>query len=220
MNDRVRSALEYLESWVVVASPTDIENFYNNFTTVCGVDSRCFMFIGSVPIWCANFAQCRLARRLNERADQGDMLMRSYDGFVIRNRLSGELETIRGGDCLEIFSSSPIIKVVPKSSIAACDLHKENKRSNSVCITNNLNDYTITTNSGELQISPNGVRFLEKRPGGWEYYTIATTEQMLGLYGNGFCTKLFNFLTKETKDPIERMCQKRLREFLNENFYL
>lgn len=97
-----------------------------------------------------------------------------------------------------------MIKVVPRKSIAAYEHH--------LYVTNNLNDYVIQ-NSGEL----NGIEYIEKYSGGWHKRVIATSTQMLGLYGNDFCRKLFNFITKETSDPIERMCQERLKKFFEED---
>lgn len=87
---------------------------------------------------------------------------------------------------------------------------------NNIYVTNNLNDYVIQ-NSGELSITPNGIEYIEKYSGCWHKRVIATPTQMLGLYGNDFCRKLFNFITKETNDPIERMCQERLKKFFEED---
>lgn len=120
----------------------------------------------------------------------------------------GTIDNVQNSDVLTIFSSSPVIKVVPRKSIAACDLK--------LYVTNNLNDYVIQ-NSGELSITPNGIEYIEKYSGGWHKRVIATPTQMLGLYGNDFCRKLFNFITKETNDPIERMCQERLKKFFEED---
>lgn len=137
--------------------------------------------------------------------------MRTYNGFVIRDRM-GMIDNIRDDNALMVFSSSPVIKVVPKKSIAASDLKDEHL----LYVTNNLNNYVIE-NSGELSITPNGIEYIEKYSGGWHKRVIATPTQMLGLYGNDFCRKLFNFITKETNDPIERMCQERLKKFFEED---
>lgn len=120
----------------------------------------------------------------------------------------GAIDNVQNNDVLTIFSSSPVIKVVPIKSIAACD--------HQLYVTNNLNDYVIQ-NSGELSITPNGIEYIEKYSGGWHKHVIATPTQMLGLYGNDFCRKLFNFITKETSDPIERMCQERLKKIFEED---
>ena len=137
--------------------------------------------------------------------------MRTYNGFAVRDYM-GAIDNIKNSDVLTIFSSSPVIKVVPRKSIAACNLKDEHL----LYVTNNLNDNVIQ-NSGELRITPNGIEYIEKYSGGWHKSVIATTTQMLGLYGNDFCRKLFNFITKETSDPIERMCQERLKKFFEED---
>ncbi len=136
--------------------------------------------------------------------------MRTYNGFVIRD-CTGAIDNVQSSDVLTVFSSSPVIKVVPRKSVAACDLKDEHL----LYVTNNLNNYVIQ-DSGELSITPNGIEYIEKYPGGWRRQVIATPTQMLGLYGNDFCRKLFNFITKETNDPIERMCQERLKKFFEE----
>ena len=137
--------------------------------------------------------------------------MRTYNGFVVRH-CTGAIDTVQNSNALMIFSSSPVIKVVPRKSVAACDL----KDGHHIYVTNNLNDYVIQ-NSGELSITPNGIEYIEKYSGGWRKRVIATPTQMLGLYGNDFCRKLFNFITKETNDPIERMCQERLKKIFEED---
>lgn len=137
--------------------------------------------------------------------------MRTYNGFIVRNCM-GVIDNVQNSDVLTVFSSSPVIKVVPRKSVAACDLKDEHL----LYVTNNLNNYVIQ-DSGELSITPNGIEYIEKYPGGWRRQVIATPTQMLGLYGNDFCRKLFNFITKETNDPIERMCQERLKKFFEED---
>lgn len=137
--------------------------------------------------------------------------MRTYNGFVIRD-CTGAIDNVQSSDVLTVFSSSPVIKVVPRKSVAACDLKDEHL----LYVTNNLNNYVIQ-DSGELSITPNGIEYIEKYPGGWRRQVIATPTQMLGLYGNDLCRKLFNFITKETNDPIERMCQERLKKFFEED---
>lgn len=137
--------------------------------------------------------------------------MRTYNGFIVRNCM-GVIDNVQNSDVLTVFSSSPVIKIVPRKSVAACDLKDEHL----LYVTNNLNNYVIQ-DSGELSITPNGIEYIEKYPGGWRRQVIATPTQMLGLYGNDFCRKLFNFITKETNDPIERMCQERLKKFFEED---
>lgn len=193
---QIRNALIELQKWADVSTPEDIEKFYRkgfpyHHSAFSILDADNFLFITNenpwraIPVFCYNKDECRLARYMNN--------------------------IYRAGG-LTIFSSSPVIKVVPRKSIAACDLKDEHQ----FYVTNNLNDYVIQ-NSGELSITPNGIEYIEKYSGGWHKRVIATPTQMLGLYGNDFCRKLFNFITKETNDPIERMCQERLKKFFEED---
>lgn len=156
----------------------------------------------AIPVFCYSKDECRLARCLNDVYKIGGLIVRTYAGFAIRDCM-GTIDTIQNSDVLTIFSLSPVIKVVPRKSIAARDLKDEHK----LYVTNNLNDYVIQ-NSGELRITPDGIEYIEKYSGGWHKRVIATPTQMLGL---------FNFITKETSDPIERMCQERLKKIFEED---
>lgn len=203
---QISNALIELQEWADVSTPEDIEKFYREgfpyyHPAFSIFDADNFLFITNenpwraIPVFCYNKDECRLARYMNNIYKAGGLIMRTYNS-----------------DVLTIFSSSPVIKVVPRKSIAACDLKDEHK----LYVTNNLNDYIIQ-NSGELSITPNGIEYIEKYSGGWHKRVIATPTQMLGLYGNDFCRKFFNFITKETNDPIERMCQERLKKFFEED---
>lgn len=206
---QIRNALIELQEWANVSTPEDIEKFYRkgfpyHHSAFSILDADNFLFITNenpwraIPVFCYNKDECRLARYMNNIYRAGGL----YNGFAIRDYM-GAIDNVQNSDVLTIFSSSPVIKVVPRKSIAACDLKDEHK----LYVTNNLNDYVIQ-NSGEL---------IEKYSGGWHKRVIATPTQMLGLYGNDFCRKLFNFITKETNDPIERMCQERLKKFFEED---
>lgn len=215
---QIRNALIELQEWADVSTPEDIERFYREGfpyynSTFSTLDADNFLFITNenpwraIPVFCYNKDECRLARCLNDVYKIGGLIMR----FVVRH-CTGAIDTIQNSNALMIFSLSPVIKVVPRKSIAACDLKDEHH----IYVTNNLNDYVIQ-NSGELRITPDGIEYIEKYSGDWRKRVIATPTQMLGLYGNDFCRKLFNFITKETSDPIERMCQERLKKFFEED---
>lgn len=219
---QIRNALIELQEWANVSTPEDIEKFYregfpyhNSAFSILDADN--FLFITNenpwraIPVFCYSKDECRLARCLNDVYKIGGLIVRTYAGFAIRH-CTGAIDTVQNSNVLTIFSSSPVIKVVPRKSVAACDLKDEHQ----FYVTNNLNDYVIQ-NSGELSITPNGIEYIEKYSGGWHKRVIATPTQMLGLYGNNFCRKLFNFIIKETSDPIERMCQERLKKFFEED---
>ena len=219
---QIRNALIELQEWADVSTPEDIEKFYRDgfpyyHSAFSTLDADNFLFITNenpwraIPVFCYNKDECRLARCLNDVYKIGGLIMRTYNGFVVRH-CTGAIDTVQNSNALMIFSLSPVIKVVPRKSVAACDLKDEHQ----FYVTNNLNDYVIQ-NSGELRITPNGIEYIEKYSGGWRKRVIATPAQMLGLYGNDFCRKLFNFITKETSDPIERMCQERLKKIFEED---
>lgn len=219
---QIRNALIELQEWANVSTPEDIEKFYRDgfpyyHSAFSIFDADNFLFITNenpwraIPVFCYSKDECRLARCLNDVYKIGGLIMRTYNGFIVRH-CTGAINNVQNSDVLTIFSSSPVIKVVPRKSIAACDLKNEHQ----FYVTNNLNDYVIQ-NSGELRITPDGIEYMEKYSGGWHKRVIATPTQMLGLYGNDFCRKLFNFITKETSDPIERMCQERLKKFFEED---
>ena len=219
---QIRNALIELQKWADVSTPEDIEKFYRkgfpyHHPVFSILDADNFLFITNenpwraIPVFCYNKDECRLARYMNNIYRAGGLIMRTYNGFAVRDYM-GTIDNVQNSDVLTIFSSSPVIKVVPRKSIAACDLKDEHQ----FYVTNNLNDYVIQ-NSGELSITPNGIEYIEKYSGGLYKRVIATPTQMLGLYGNDFCRKLFNFITKETNDPIERMCQERLKKFFEED---
>lgn len=219
---QIRNALIELQEWADVSTPEDIERFYREgfpyyHSAFSTLDADNFLFITNenpwraIPVFCYNKDECRLARCMNDVYKIGGLIMRTYNGFVVRH-CTGAIDTVQNSNALMIFSLSPVIKVVPRKSIAACDLKDEHH----IYVTNNLNDYVIQ-NSGELRITPDGIEYIEKYSGGWHKRVIATPTQMLGLYGNDFCRKLFNFITKETNDPIERMCQERLKKFFEED---
>ncbi len=218
---QIRNALIELQEWASVSTPGDIEEFYREgfpyyHSAFSVLDPDNFLFITNerpwcaIPVYCHNKDECRLARYMNNVYNSGGLIMRTYSGFAIRDRM-GMIDHVNDGNALMVFSSSPVIKVVPKKSVAASDLKDEHL----LYVTNNLNNYVIE-NSGELSITPNGIEYIEKYPGGWHRQVIATPAQMLGLYGNAFCRKLYEFVSKETKDPIERMCQERLKKFFEE----
>ena len=77
--------------------------------------------------------------------------MRTYNGFVVRDCM-GAIENVQNSDVLTIFSSSPVIKVVPRKSIAACDLKDEHQ----FYVTNNLKDKIdgMVHKANELKSSP------------------------------------------------------------------
>lgn len=214
MNEQIYNVLLDLGEWARNATPEDIENFYyQSFPLPYPFDVENFLFITNsnsndvIPVFCFDKSECHLARCLNDVYKTGSLIMRTYDGFVVRNQY-GTIENIINDQALKIFSSSPVIKVVPKRSVVA-------NETTPFCITNNLNDYIIRK-SGKLNITPNGIEYIEKYYGGSHKHIIATPAQMLGLYGNDFCQKLFSFITKETNDPIERMCQEKLKRFFEE----
>ena len=219
---QISNALIELQEWADVSTPEDIERFYRegfpyHHPAFSILDADNFLFITNenpwraIPVFCYNKDECRLARCLNDVYKIGGLIMRTYNGFAVRH-CTGSIDTVQNSNALMIFSLSPVIKVVPIKSIAACDLKDEHH----IYVTNNLNDYVIQ-NSGELSITPNGIEYIEKYSGCWRKRVIATPAQMLGLYGNDFCRKLFNFITKETSDPIERMCQERLKKIFEED---
>lgn len=219
---QIRNALIELQEWADVSTPEDIERFYcegfpYHHSAFSILDADNFLFITNenpwraIPVFCYNKDECRLARCLNDVYKIGGLIMRTYNGFAIRH-CTGAIDTVQNSNALMIFSLSPVIKVVPRKSVAARDLKDEHH----IYVTNNLNDYVIQ-NSGELRITPYGIEYIEKYSGGWSKRVIATPTQMLGLYGNDFCRKLFNFITKETSDPIERMCQERLKKIFEED---
>lgn len=214
LNYQIRNALIELQKWADVSTPEDIEKFYREgFPYHHPLDADNFLFITNenpwraIPVFCYNKDECRLARYMNNIYRAGGLIMRTYNGFAIRDYM-GTIDNVQNSNALMIFSSSPVIKVVPRKSIAAYEHH--------IYVTNNLNDYVIQ-NSGEIRITPDGIEYIEKYSGGWHKRVIATPTQMLGLYGNNFCRKLFNFITKETNDPIERMCQERLKKIFEED---
>jgi hypothetical protein len=87
------------------------------------LDADNFLFITNENPWRAipNKDECRLARYMNNIYRAGGLIMRTYNGFVVRDYM-GAIDNVQNSDVLTIFSSSPVIKVVPRKSIAACDL--------------------------------------------------------------------------------------------------
>lgn len=152
---QIRNALIELQEWANVSTPEDIEKFYRegfpyHHPVFSILDADNFLFITNenpwraIPVFCYNKDECRLARYMNNIYRAGGLIMRTYNGFVVRDYM-GAIDNVQNSDVLTIFSSSPVIKVVPRKSIAACDLKDEHK----LYVTNNLNDYVIQ-NSGEL----------------------------------------------------------------------
>lgn len=45
----------------------------------------------------------------------GGLIMRTYNGFVVRDYM-GAIDNVQNSDVLTIFSSSPVIKVVPRKA--------------------------------------------------------------------------------------------------------
>ena len=169
---QIRNALIELQEWADVSTPEDIEEFYRKgfpyyHSAFSVLDADNFLFITNenpwraIPVFCYSKDECRLARCLNDVYKIGSLIMRTYNGFVIRD-CTGAIDNVQSSDVLTVFSSSPVIKVVPRKSVAACDLKDEHL----LYVTNNLNNYVIQ-DSGELSITPNGIEYIEKYPGGW-----------------------------------------------------
>lgn len=159
---QIRNALIELQKWADVSTPEDIEKFYRegfpyHHSAFSILDADNFLFITNenpwraIPVFCYSKDECRLARCLNDVYKIGGLIVRTYAGFAIRDCM-GTIDTIQNSDVLTIFSLSPVIKVVPRKSIAACDLKDEHK----LYVTNNLNDYVIQ-NSGELKDKIDGM---------------------------------------------------------------
>ncbi len=72
--------------------------------------------------------------------------MRTYNGFVVRDYM-GTIDNVQNSDVL----SSPVIKVVPRKSIAACDLKDEHH----IYVTNNLIRASLVLRQMELNIWKN-----------------------------------------------------------------
>lgn len=226
MNEQVSAALEYLNDWAKSALPSDFEEFYNGIYEVYGINSHHFMFIDRVPIWCASAEQCELARSLNKEASQGNLLMRGYDSFLVRDRHSGAIRTILGSESLEIFSSSPTIKVVPKGSIAACDLHKANKRSHSVCIVKletfggRVEDLTIRPNEKMVLVTRDEALYLRTEN---KEIPIAPLNDVMGNFDRYFMQKdkieglvrKANEL-KNSANPMQRIIGQELLKILKD----
>lgn len=140
---QIRNALIELQEWANISTPEDIEKFYREgFPYHHPLDADNFLFITNENPWRAipNKDECRLARYMNNIYRAGGLIMRTYNGFVVRDYM-GAIDNVQNSDVLTIFSSSPVIKVVPRKSIAAYE--------HQFYVTNNLNDYVIQ-NSGEL----------------------------------------------------------------------
>lgn len=193
---QIRNALIELQGWADVSTPEDIERFYRegfpyHHSAFSILDADNFLFITNENPWRAIPVFCynKDECRLARCLNDVYKIGGLYNGFVVRHR-TGAIDTVQNSNALRLCQEN----LLPHATYH-------------IYVTNNLNDYVIQ-NSGEL---------IEKYFGGWSKRVIATPTQMLGLYGNDFCRKLFNFITKETSDPIERMCQERLKKIFEED---
>lgn len=79
--------------------------------------------------------------------------------------------------------------------------------------TNNLNN-KIITNDGKLIIDTNGIKYEDLRGNNVE--TIATTEDMLKIYGNDVIRKLWNYVNSPVQSMAEAVIKNQIKKILLE----
>ena len=82
-----------------------------------------------------------------------------------------------------------------------------------IMFTNNLNDKTIRYD-GELIIDTDGIRYKKMFTNSYE--TIATTEDMLKIYGNDAMRKLWNYVNSPVKSIAEAVIKNQIKKILLE----
>lgn len=87
------------------------------------------------------------------------------------------------------------------------------ERGNIIMITNNINDFNITT-SGELIIDTDGIIF--KEAGGRKWNRIATTKDMINIYGNESIRRLWNYINSPSENISETFVKEQIKKILTE----
>lgn len=87
------------------------------------------------------------------------------------------------------------------------------ERGNIIMITNNINDFNITT-SGELIIDTDGIIF--KEASGRKWNRIASTKDMIDIYGNESIRRLWNYINSPSENISETFVKEQIKKILIE----
>lgn len=105
---QIRNALIELQEWANVSTPEDIEKFYRkgfpyHHSAFSILDADNFLFITNenpwraIPVFCYNKDECRLARYMNNIYRAGGLIMRTYNGFAVRDYM-GTIDNVQNSD--------------------------------------------------------------------------------------------------------------------------
>lgn len=92
-----------------------------------------------------------------------------------------------------------------------CDPGMPGERGDIPMITNNLNDFRITS-SGKLVIDADGIKFEEAY--GHKWNKIASTEDMINIYGNDAVRRIWNYVNSPSQNMGEIFIKEQIKKIL------